>query len=289
MNKKKFMKEYLYMLAGSFLMALCTKCIFDPVGMVMGGFNGIAIVVRHLTLDIIPGGIPLWVATAVLNIPLFIVAWKILGFIFIRKTLITTVLVSVWLYVIPADLFNITDNFLVCVFGAIVSGVSVGIVYAVGASTGGTDTLAAVLQFFRRDISAVRFLQLVDAVIVIGSGLVFGLERTLYALVSIYIAAKVSELILEGSNFAKQVYIISEALEEIAESVFKDLDRGVTYIPAKGAYTGNDKKMALCIVSRRQITALKDIVKEKDPDAFMVVTDVREVLGEGFLFHRKVL
>lgn len=283
MDKNKIVKEYLYMIAGSFLMALCTKCIFDPAGMVMGGFNGIAIVVKHLTQSIISGGIPLWVATTVLNIPLFIVAWKILGFIFIRKTIITTLLVSVWLYIIPADLFNITDNFLVCVFGAIVSGVSVGIVYAVGASTGGTDTLAAVLQFFRRDISAVRFLQMVDAVIVIGSGLVFGLERTLYALVSIYIAAKVSELILEGANFAKKVYIISESLEEIAERVFKELDRGVTYIQAKGAYTGNDKKMALCIVSRRQITPLKDIVKEKDPDAFMVVTDVREVLGEGFL------
>lgn len=283
MEGKKIIKEYLYMIAGSFLMALCTKCIFDPAGMVMGGFNGIAIVVRHLTEEIMNGGIPLWLTTAVLNIPLFIVAWKVLGFLFIRKTLITTIMVTIWLYIIPADLFNLTDNFLVCVFGAIVSGLSIGIVYSVNASTGGTDTLAAVLQFFRRDISAVRFLQLVDAVIVVGSGLVFGLEKTLYALVSIYIAAKVSELMLEGVNFATKVYIISDELDIISRRIMNELGRGVTLIQSKGAYTGQERKMALCIISKRQIVAVKDIVKESDDSAFMVVADVREVLGEGFL------
>lgn len=283
MEGKKIFKEYLFMVVGSFLMALCTKCIFDPAGMVMGGFNGIAIVVRHLTEDIVVGGIPLWLTTGVLNIPLFIIAWKILGFAFIRKTMITTVLVTVWLYIIPADLFGLTDNFLVCVFGAIVSGLSVGIVYTVGASTGGTDTLAALLQFFRRDISAVRFLQMVDGIIVIGSGVVFGLEKTLYALVSIYIAAKVSEMLLEGVNYATKVYIISDELEDIAQKIMKDLGRGVTLIQSKGAYTRQEKKMALCIISKRQIVAVKDIVREIDEDAFMIVSDVREVLGNGFL------
>ena len=267
------------MIAGSLLMAISTKCIFDPAGMINGGFSGVAIIVRHLT----DGAVPLWLTTAVLNIPLFIATWKILGFKFIKKTLITTVMFSAWLYVIPENLFQIEDYFLICVFGAIISGLSIGIVYAAGASMGGTDTLATILQYFRRDISAVRFLQLVDGVIVVASGFVFGLERTLYALVSIYIAAKASELILEGANFAKKVYIISEEMDLIAKKVLNDLDRGMTYISSKGAYTGNEKKMALCIVSRRQITALKDIVKETDPDAFMVVSDVREVLGEGFL------
>lgn len=283
MRMNRIIKEYLFMIFGSFLLALCTKCIFDPVGMVMGGFNGIAIVIRHISMGLIDGGIPLWLTTAVLNIPLFIVSWKILGFNFIKKTLITTVMVTIWLYIIPADLFHITDSFLVCVFGAIVSGSSIGIVYSVDASTGGTDTLAAVLQYFRRDISAVKFLQMVDALIVVGSGVVFGLEQTLYALVSIYIATKVSELILEGSNFAKKVYIISDHMDDIASRVLIELDRGVTYIQAKGAYTGNEKKMALCIVSKRQITSLKDIVKDIDENAFMVVSDAREVLGEGFL------
>lgn len=260
-------------------MAISTKCIFDPAGMINGGFSGVAIIVRHLS----DGAIPLWLTTAVLNIPLFIATWKILGFQFIKKTMITTVMFSVWLYVIPEDLFNISDNFLVCVFGAIISGLSIGIVYGANTSMGGTDTLAAILQYYRRDISAVRFLQLVDGVIVVASGLVFGLEITLYALVSIYIAAKASELILEGANFAKKVYVISDDLDVIAGRVMNELDRGMTYISSKGAYTGNEKKMALCIVARRQISALKDIVKETDPNAFMVVSDVREVLGEGFL------
>lgn len=260
-------------------MAICTKCIFDPAGMINGGFSGVAIIVRELT----DGAVPLWLTTAILNVPLFIATWIILGFKFIKKTLFTTVMFSVWLYIIPDNLFNINDYFLVCVFGAIISGLSIGIVYAADSSMGGTDTLATILQYYRRDISAVRFLQLVDGVIAVASGLVFGLERTLYALVSIYIAAKASELILEGANFAKKVYIISEEMDLIAEKVLHDLDRGMTYISSKGAYTGNEKKMALCIVSRRQITALKDIVKETDPNAFMVVSDAREVLGEGFL------
>lgn len=260
-------------------MAVCTKCIFDPAGMINGGFSGVAIIVRHLT----NGAIPLWLTTAALNIPLFIATWIIMGFQFIKKTLITTAMFSAWLYVLPENLFQLNDYFLVCVFGAIISGLSIGLVYSAGSSMGGTDTLAAILQYFKRDISAVRFLQLVDGVIVVASGLVFGLERTLYALVSIYIAAKASELILEGANFAKKVYIISEEIEEISKRVINDLDRSMTYISSKGAYTGNEKKMALCIVSKRQITALKDIVKETDPNAFMVVSDAREVLGEGFL------
>lgn len=280
--KKRVLKEALYILAGSFLMALCTKCIFDPAGMVMGGFNGIAIVLRHLTETVINGGVPLWLTTTVLNIPLFIAAWRILGFAFIKKTLITTALVSVWLFLIPENIFVIEDDFLVCVFGAIISGLSIGLVFSVNSSTGGTDTLAAILKYFKRDISAVKFLQLIDGVIVIGSGFVFGLEKTLYALVAIYIVTKVSELVLEGSNFAKQIFIISEHLEEISQRIMEEVDRGVTYVQSKGAYTGKERKMAFCIVSKRQITAIKDIVEETDPNAFMVLADVREVMGEGF-------
>lgn len=263
-------------------MALCTKSIFDPAGMVMGGFNGVAIAVRHLSEGFLNGGVPLWLTTTVLNIPLFIVAWKILGFVFIRKTIVTTILVSIWLYIIPTDIFALKDDFLVCVFGAIVSGVSVGMVYSVNSSTGGTDTLAAILKYFRRDLSVVKLLQIIDGVIVIGSGLVFGLEKTLYALISIYVAARASELILEGSNFAKQVFIISDELDEISDRILKELGRGLTVVSSKGAYTGKERNMAFCIVSRRQIPQIKDIVSEKDPKAFMVLADVREVLGEGF-------
>ena len=282
MINKNMVKTCFCMLAGSLLMAISTKCVFDRAGMVTGGISGIAIILKHLAERLTSGTLPLWLTTIVLNVPLFIAGGKILGFKFIKKTVITTVMMTVWLYILPENLIRLNDYVLICVFGALLSGIAVGLVFMVEASTGGTDTLAAAIQHYRRDISTVRLLQIVDGVIVLGASFLFGLEKTLYALIAIYIAAKASELLLVGLNFAKQVYIVSEKIEVISERILKGLGRGLTFISSKGAYTGKEKHMAFCIVSKRQITALKDIVKEIDPCAFMVVSDAREVLGEGW-------
>ncbi len=282
MKGKEGLKTALCMLLGSLLMAMSTKCVFDRAGMVTGGISGIAIILKHLTETFAGRALPLWLTTLVLNLPLFVIGGKVLGFRFIRKTMITTILMTLWLYILPEDLFQLQDYVLISIFGALLSGLSVGLVFMVGASTGGTDTLAAVIQHYRREISAVRLLQIVDGVIVLGAGFLFGLEKTLYALIAIYIAAKVSELLLLGSHFAKQVYIISEQIGAISDRILKELDRGLTLISSRGAYTGNEKQMGFCIVSRRQIVPLKNIVSETDPEAFLVVGDAREVLGEGW-------
>ncbi len=282
MKGKEVLKTAFCMLLGSLLMAMSTKCVFDRAGMVTGGISGIAIILKHLTETFAGRALPLWLTTLVLNLPLFVIGGKVLGFRFIRQTMITTILMTLWLYILPEDLFRLQDYVLISIFGALLSGLSVGLVFMVGASTGGTDTLAAVIQHYRREISAVRLLQIVDGVIVLGAGFLFGLEKTLYALIAIYIAAKVSELLLLGSHFAKQVYIISEQIGAISDRILKELDRGLTLISSRGAYTGNEKQMGFCIVSRRQIVALKNIVSETDPEAFLVVGDAREVLGEGW-------
>ncbi len=275
--------NYVLILVGTAVMALAIQCIYDRVGLVTGGFTGLTIVIRSLTKSVIEGGIPLWFTNIVLNIPVFLYSYIKFGRKFVGRTLFATLMLSVWLYIIPGVDLSGDDYLLAALFGGAFTGVGMGLVLRAGATTGGTDMVAALIQSRMRHYSVVQIMQVMDAAIVIAGLYVFGLRSTLYAVVSIFVMTKVSDAFLEGFKNSKAALIITNHHEEVAQRLMDELDRGVTGMDAKGMYTQNYKCVLYCVVSRKEIVQLKEIVNDVDPEAFVIVSDVREVLGEGFM------
>lgn len=275
--------NYVLILIGTAVMALAIQCIYDRVGLVTGGFTGLTIVIRSLTKSVIENGIPLWFTNIVLNIPVFLYSYIKFGRKFVGRTLFATLMLSVWLYIIPGVDLSGEDYLLAALFGGVFTGVGMGLVLRAGATTGGTDMVAALIQSRMRHYSVVQIMQVMDAAIVIAGLYVFGLRSTLYAVVSIFVMTKVSDAFLEGFKNSKAALIITNHHEEVAQRLMDELDRGVTGMDAKGMYTQNYKCVLYCVVSRKEIVRLKEIVNDVDPEAFVIVSDVREVLGEGFM------
>ena len=280
---KQIAWNYVLILVGTAVMALAIQCIYDRVGLVTGGFTGLTIIIRNITKSVISGGIPLWFANIVLNIPVFIYSYVKFGKKFVGRTLFATIMLSVWLYIIPGVDLSGDDYLLAALFGGVFTGVGMGIVLRAGATTGGTDMVAALIQTKMRHYSVVQIMQVMDAAIVIAGLYVFGLRSTLYAVVSIFVSTKVSDGFLEGFKNSKAASIITNHYKEVAARVMDELGRGVTGMDAKGMYTQDYKCVLYCVVSRKEIVQLKEIVNDVDADAFVIVSDVREVLGEGFM------
>jgi len=265
------------MVVGAFIMGFAIKNMYDPVGLVTGGVSGIAIILKRLA------GVPLWITNTVLNLPLFLAAWKVKGWQFIKNTAVATIALSVSLYVIPEMKFLTEDVFLAALFGGILSGLGTGLVFMASATTGGTDTLAALIQRKLRHYSLAKIMQVLDGMVVLAGATVFGIPYALYAFIAIYALSKVSDGILEGLNFSKQAFIISERYQEIGNAIMTRMNRGATAIDAVGMYSGIGRKLVFCVVSKKEIVRLREIVQEFDKQAFVIVSDVREVFGEGFI------
>lgn len=282
-SKKNALWDYIFIIAGTGLLALSIQCLFDPVNLVTGGFTGLSIVIKEMTSVIIPGGMPLWLTNILLNIPVFAIAYKVKGRSFIFRTVIGTGLLSAWLYVIPVMDFSQGDHFLASVIGGCVAGLGIGLILLAKGTTGGTDMVATIIQHYMRHYSIVQIMQVLDALIVVVGLYVFGFYAGLYSIIAIVVVTKVSDMVMEGFKFSKAAFIITDKYDIVAKRILKDLDRGVTGLYAKGMYSGKDKCMLYCVVSQKEIVAVKEIVAEVDPNAFVIVSDAREVLGEGFL------
>ncbi len=285
--KMKF-SYFLLIIVGTAGVAFAVQCMYDPCGLVTGGFSGIAIIIKSLTEHVIPGGVPLWLTNLLLNIPVFIVAYIKMGKRFIGRTLFGTVMLSVWLYILPVIDLAQGDMLLVALFGGVFSGAGMGMVLRANATTGGTDMVAALIQLKIRHYNVAQIMQILDGAIVILGFFVFGLRPSLYAIVAIFVTTKVSDAILEGFKYSKAAYIITDKYEEVAKVLMEELDRGATGLKATGMYTGKDRCVLYCVVSKKQIVTLKEIVVNIDPKAFVIVSDVREVLGEGFLDYKEI-
>ncbi len=285
--KRSKVWDYIMLVIGTGLVATSIQCIYDPISLVTGGFTGLAIIVKAVTAVVVPGGVPLWLTNIALNVPVFLLALKVKGKRFIGRTLIGTFLLSAWLYVIPPIDLTQGDYILAAVFGGVIGGTGMGLVLLAKATTGGTDMVATLIQHYMRHYSIVQIMQILDALVVLCGFYVFGIRAALYAIVAIFITSKVSDTLMEGFKFSKAAYIITDKYELVAKHILEDLDRGVTGLMAKGMYSGADKCMLYCVVSQKEIVQVKEIVAEVDPNAFVIVSDAREVLGEGFLEYSK--
>ena len=258
-------------------MGFAIKNMYDPVNLVTGGVSGVAIIMKELAR------VPLWVTNTVLNIPLFLAAWKIKGWGFIKRTAVATVALSVSLYVIPEAHILTDDIFLAALFGGIISGIGTGLVFMFSATTGGTDMLAALIQRKLRQYSIAQIMQVLDGMVVLAGAAVFGVQYALYALIAIFCVSKISDGILDGMKFSKQAFIISDHYQEIANAIMIRMERGVTSLDGNGMYSGKERKILFCVVAPKEIVKIREIVREFDPGAFVIVSDVREVFGEGFI------
>lgn len=282
-DMKAKLRSWIELTIGTFLMSVAYKCIFDSASMVTGGFSGIGVIVRHLTFGLVDGGIPIWITNIVLNIPLFVAAFFIVGRKFLIYTAAGTAVMTFFLGVLPSSVTNEADLLLAAITGGLAYGIGVGLVLRQGASTGGTDMLAVVVHRFIKNYSVVRIMQILDAIIILSGMLVFGIRTSLYAMIAIYIGTHLSDRVMEGAESAKAVWIISDKYEEISQKLLNELGRGVTSFEGKGMYFGQKRNVMLCVVSKKQIPELKKIALETDEKVFFVIGDVREVCGEGFV------
>lgn len=276
------LRKILTIILGTGLLAFSVKCIYDPCGMVVGGFSGVAIIVKHLSGGLMEGGIPLGITTFALNVPVFCAAYPIRGKEFVKRTLLATIFLSIWLEILPLVQVTEQDFVLAAIFGGITGGAGIGLVLSTGTTTGGTDMLGSLLQIKFPEYSVAQIMAVLDGIIIVAGAFLFGFPSALYALTAVYVTTKISDTFVIGFGYARSVYIVTSKPEAVAGKVFKEIDRGVTGIYAKGMYTGQDKTLLFCVVTKKEIIRLKECIHAVDTEAFVIVSEVKEVHGEGF-------
>jgi len=283
MRKSGRLREYgvdsAYFLAGSALFALSVNMFSVPGNIAQGGVTGVAIVLHYLY-----SRLPVGTMIFVLNIPLFLIAFKRLGRVFIIKTLIATALLSVLIdaaspFVPPYH----GDRLLAALYGGVLSGTGLAIVFLRGGTTGGTDIVAKLINRRSPHLSVGRIFLLSDGFVVALSALVFwSLESALYSLVFIFVSSRVVDALLYGADRGRLMMIVSRRGGDIARDILRKMERGVTTLEGEGAYTGERQSVLLCAVRLPEVARLHSIAAEIDPGAFLVALDAGEIVGEGF-------
>jgi uncharacterized membrane-anchored protein YitT (DUF2179 family) len=268
-------------LIGCSLYSIAIVLFIIPSQMMMGGVTGISLIINRLI------GFPVGILIAIINIPLFLAGFKSMGRDFFIGSLIgmffSSVLIDVYKALLPAMPEIVSDRLLASVLGGALSGVGLGLVMAAGASTGGTDIVALLLNKKAEGISLGRLILISDIIIVLVGVIILGdYMAALYTGVMMYASAAVLDGVIYGVNIASVVLIITSKPEEITSAVIETLERGVTILPAKGGYTNRDTNVLLCSLGRRQLGLLKRIIRQADPDAFFIVQEAKEVIGLGF-------
>ncbi len=268
----------LKILLGSAVFALGIQWFYHPAALLSGGVTGIAMMINYITRW--PTGTMMFI----MNLPLFIIAFKNYGWRFVAGSLLGTFASSLFIDLLSLVNFNITtEPFLASVYGGIITGLGLGIVYSTGATTGGTDIVAKLIRERYPYVNFGTMILVLDGVIIAAYAVMFRkFDKAMYTVIAVYIAARVIDLVLYGSSQSKLCHIISEYSDDIKAAIVEKLNRGVTVLQGKGAYSGQDKQILLCVVKRQQIVEIKKIVKNIDKRAFVIVTDTRDVFGEGF-------
>ncbi|MCT4598524.1 MAG: YitT family protein [Vallitalea sp.] len=284
-NRKPYI-DYIIIIIGTTLLATALNMFFIPLDLVTGGVTGLAIVVKKITESIVPGGIPPWITNIVINIPLFLTAIIIKGKNFGGRSLFSTFYLSFALIYTSYLPQPTSDILLGSVFGGALAGIGLGLVFSAYSTTGGTDLAGSIIQHYIGHYSVAQIMLMLDAIIILSGYFIFGAEKAMYALVAVFITAKIVDAILEGIHFSKAAFIISDNNEQISKEIMSQLDRGVTGLQGTGKFSKQRKEVLLCVVSKKEIVKLKEIVREIDKNSFVIVADVKEVVGEGFIEYR---
>ena len=273
---KQKLKDYIIITIGVLIAVSGLNLFLVPNKIAAGGVSGLATIFYHVF------DIPLGLSIIVLNIPLFIFGLRLLGKSFTLRTIYALLLYSLAAELIPIPASS-HDMFLGAIYGGVLTGIGVGMVVWSGGSTGGTDMAAKILSTRFKSVGMGAFVFGIDFIVITASGIIFEPEVALYAIASLYLATKLIDFFTTGLGIAKAFYIISDKNTEIADLIMHQMSRGVTAFNAKGLYSGKEKSVLLCVLKwRTEGAKLKKLVKSIDPNAFVIVADVKEVLGEGF-------
>ncbi|PWK15536.1 YitT family protein [Tumebacillus permanentifrigoris] len=263
-------------LAGSFLFTFGLNNFIIANRLAEGGFVGISLLGIYLY------NIPLSISFIVLNIPLLFIGWKRFGRIFIIKTIVGVVSVSVFSE-FTIDLFHmgVQDKLLAALYGGVFSGLGLGIIFRFGGTTGGADIIARLVNHsFGWSMGRTMFT--LDVIVITATAFIVGKDAAMYSLVALFVASRVIDVVIEGVSSSRAMFIISDATQAIATKIQDELERGTTLLKGTGGYTGRDKEVLYVVVSREEISRVQEICRDIDPDAFLVVNEVHDVLGEGF-------
>jgi uncharacterized membrane-anchored protein YitT (DUF2179 family) len=287
---KQWFIDYSLVLIGSFILAAGFVYFITPHKIVPGGVYGIAIVVHYMTrgwFSFWPDGFPIGLFGLILNIPLTWAGIKILGPRFGVKTVIGFVLTSVFMDGITmfrpdGDAALVSDILLSCVFGGVLIGFGLGLIFKSRATSGGSDIIAMILAKYTR-LPLGKLMIYVDSVIVLIALASFrDWAIPLYSWVVIYISGRAIDMTLEGADYNKALFIISKKNKEIRDKILFDLERGGTFLNGRGMFTDDEKQVIFCVASRREVAILEEFISHEDPDAFITIMDTKEILGEGF-------
>ncbi len=276
---RKTVQEYGFVIVGAFVQALSMRLFLVPAQLVSGGVSGTAQIINYFT------NWPIGLMVFIGNVPLFVLGWQYLGGArFAKRTALAIALFSLFtdalVWFIPAEGVT-TDLVLDCLYGGILLGIGLGLVYRGQGTSGGSDILGRILNH-RLGISISQAYLITDTLVVLGGGFAFSWEKALYGLLVIYVSGLAAEAVSEGSGVFRTVLIITQNPEEVTHSIMTVLERGVTILPGTGAYTGAQRPVLYCVITRSEVNPLKELVREIDPRAFMVIGQAHEALGEGF-------
>ena len=274
----KLFFSYLWITLASVVYAVGFNWCYEPNQIGFGGITGVAQIVNA----ILPAA-PIGTVVIILNVPLFLMGWKFLG-----GHLLLSSLYAMFISSLAIDLLHLVcvfqpmDPVLATIYGGVLMGGSLGVIFLQGATTGGTDLIARLLKLKLAWLPMGKLLMAIDLAVILAVAVAFGnLDSALYGVVALYLSSKVMDLVLYGLDTAKVAYIISDRHQEIAQRLIRDLDRGVTLLRGEGGWSGREKRVVMCAFKQRQIVAMKAIVRDIDPAAFLIVCDAHEVLGEG--------
>ncbi|MFQ9872103.1 MAG: YitT family protein [Oscillospiraceae bacterium] len=270
--------DILFDIAAAILYAVSVNMFTAPNQIAPGGVTGLATILNYLL------GVPIGITTFLINVPLVILGLIFLGKAFTLKTLKTVVFFSLFVDLLNPVLQPYTrDHLLASLFGGILMGAALGLVFLRGSTTGGTDILGRLIQLPMPHVQIGKLIMLTDGLILLLSTIVYhNIETAMYGVIVIFLDGKVIDTILYGYDTGKQLMVISDSNEEIGRRVMGELERGATFFQARGAYSNEEKDVLMCIVKRNQFGKVKKIIKEIDPAAFVIVTEAGEVIGDGF-------
>ncbi len=275
---KKYIKNILWYIIGSLIYSVAVTMFISSNEISPGGLTGIATVINYLS------DIPTGITVFVLNIPILIIGLIKLGGKFIVNTTVATTIISATLTVSEKLMPQIhIDKILAAVFGGCLLGLSISIVMRHGATTGGVDIIAKLINLRYRHLTIGKIILILDAVVIVLAVIAYGnFESALYSVVSMFASSRVMDSFLYGGDRGKVVYAITSKPEEICKSISSGLSRGVTVLDVKGGYTGENRKMLMCSVRPFEVATLYSIIEQRDDKAFIIVTDAGEIIGEGF-------
>ena len=273
--RKEQLLAWFQIVIGCVIGAAAYPTFLDPGKIAPGGLTGVAMILKHLW------GWDIGITSLILNIPLFIIGYRAMGKVFAFRSLVATILFSLAIDLMPLKEIPV-EPILGTLYGGILLGIGLGFILRGGATTGGTDMCARMVHKYLPFMSVGMFLFLIDCVVVVAAWIFIGSSEALYALICIFVSGKAVDMVMLGLSSNKACFVITDQWERVSGRLLEEMERGVTQLSARGAYTGTERPVVLCVLPPQEVSRLKEIVRQEDEKAFMFITEAHEALGEGF-------